>query len=376
MAEKESIALALLTEASKENLAVSFSGGKDSLVALDMAYRVGIRKVVFSDTTIEFDETKQFIETIEELYGISIDFVHAPVDFFEMVNYVGVPSRLLRWCCDVFKFGPLANYLTQNNLDGFITGLRKKESNKRFGYRYIDKNPLIQAKQINPILDWTDQDVWEYIRNNNLPVNPLYKHFDRIGCWCCPYRTDDEWAKIKELFPEKARKFEQILLDFARKIGVPDQEEFISKRGWTRWATPLKKISIGVYSPCQTGEKDEVDLIFSGQSQKQIERITKILPIMTENYFAIGNRLRITIRDMDRRRLDVLIEKAINCKACGACTSLCRAGALHVDGESICVDRAKCNRCQKCIKTHILRGACIIRNYSPSRASLVREDAH
>jgi phosphoadenosine phosphosulfate reductase len=373
MLEKESLALARLAEVSQENLAVSFSGGKDSLVALDLAYRVGVRRAVFADTTIEFDETRDFIKSVEDFYGINVDIVFAPLDFFEMVNYVGVPSRRLRWCCDVFKFAPLAKYASQNDLDGFITGLRRVESNKRFSYSYTDKNPLVPVRQINPILDWTDGDIWEYIKNNNLPVNPLYEHFNRVGCWCCPFRTDDEWMKVKQLYPEKARKFEQVLSDFGRKVGVENLEQFVDKRGWIRWATPLRKVSVGIFSPCQAGRKGQVDLILKGQDQKQIERILKVLPIITENYFVVGNRIRITVEDSDMKRLNVLIEKAVNCRACGACLFLCKTGALQIDKESIYVDRSKCTKCHECIKTHVLRGGCIIRNYSPRRTAIIED---
>lgn len=105
--EKESFALAELAELSKRNVAVSFSGGKDSLVVLDLAQRVGIKKAVFVDTTVEFDETVDYIRSVEDFYGFKIVVLRAPVDFFGMVGHIGVPSRRFRWCCDVFKFGLL-----------------------------------------------------------------------------------------------------------------------------------------------------------------------------------------------------------------------------------------------------------------------------
>jgi len=372
MLEKEASALAKLSELSQKNITVSFSGGKDSLVALDLAYRVGFRNAVFVDTTIEFDETTRYVKAIEQFYGIKIDIVRAPLDFFEMVEHVGIPSRRFRWCCDVFKFGPLAKYAVEKGLEGFITGLRKEESHKRLGYHNIDRNPLVPVDQINPILNWTSCDIWEYIGSNSLPANPLYEYFDRIGCWCCPFRTDEDWKQVKELFPDKAHRFEEALMDFAEKMNIKDKGMFVNERGWTRWFGPLKKRSIGSYSPCQHGNKGAIDLIFSGKTPEQIKRITKILPILTTDFFAIGNRLRVTVKDEDRRRLNVLVEKAINCRGCGACLTLCKVGALHVDKESIYIDDSKCTRCQRCIvsSSSNLRGACVIRNYSPKRAGL------
>lgn len=373
MMNKENTALAQLAEVSEKKVAVSFSGGKDSLVALDLAFRVGIRKVVFCDTSIEFDETKEFVKHVEKFYGVVVDIVQAPVTFFELIKHVGLPSRILRWCCDVFKFGPLSNYAVRENLYGFVTGLRMEESNKRSNYEDSDKNPLVPVKQVNPILRWTDQDIWEYIKTNRLPVNPLYEHFKRIGCWCCPFRTDNDWKIIKKVFPEKANFFENILSDYADKMKVRDKEKFIQKRGWAAWSNPVSKISVGLYSPCQS-VRDKVDLIFSGQSKNQVERIARLLPIMTDDYFMVGNKLRITMKDIDRRRLNILIEKAINCRGCGACTSLCRTGGLRVDNGSLHVDFAKCSKCQNCLNAsrRALRGACVIRNYSAKVASLVK----
>jgi len=125
MDNKESSALTQLIKLQDKNIAVSFSGGKDSLVAVDLALRSGIDRVVFSNTTIEFDETIHYVEKIGSYYDTQIDIIKAPITFFEMVDYVGLPSRRFRWCCDVFKFGPLARYAKQYNLFGFITGLRK-----------------------------------------------------------------------------------------------------------------------------------------------------------------------------------------------------------------------------------------------------------
>jgi phosphoadenosine phosphosulfate reductase len=178
---------------------------------------------------------------------------------------------------------------------------------------------------------------------------------------------------IREVFPDKAIYFENLVSDYADRMNIKNKDEFIRKRGWTAWSSPVSKISVGLYSPCQT-VKDKVDLIFSGQSKDQIDRIVRMLPIITDDYFVTRSKLRITIKDLDRRKLNILVEKAINCRGCGACTSLCKAGALAVDHGSLSVNFAKCSRCQDCLNAscRALRGACIIRNYSPKVASLVK----
>lgn len=370
MRELESTALGTLIEVSSDNVAVSFSGGKDSLVALDLSVRVGIKKVVFVNTTIEFDETLEYIDLVKDFYDIELEIVSAPVDFFDMISRVGIPSRRFRWCCDVFKFGPLAKYALRHNIDGFITGLRKDESHRRFGYTTMDINPLVPVKQINPIIEWSDNDVWNYIKTYNLPFNPLYNHFSRIGCWCCPYRTARDWSKIEELFPEKVKKFKRALYSYAEKVNIKDKKQFVEKRGWTAWTIPLRKIYVGGYT-IDGSEGKEVEIVF-GNGKEQIDKVIKLLPILTDAYHISGNRLHIQINGFNIKKLNTLIEKALNCVGCGACTALCKYNALYIKDSILNIDSSKCIHCGKCLTTNILRGGCIMRNYSERRAALLR----
>jgi len=367
---KESTALAEFIHHAENNVAVSFSGGKDSLVVLDLAERTGVKKAVFCDTTIEFKETVEYVKQIQNYYNIKIDVIKPRISFFEIIQCVGIPSRKLRWCCDVFKFAPLANYARENNIKAFITGLRRTESNTRSEYTSIDYNPLVPIPQINPIVDWSTKDVWEYIHTYNLPYNPLYEYFGRIGCWCCPYKTKSEWELIKKLFPERVERLEVILYNYAEKAKIKDKEKFVKHRGWTLWSGHINKVTIGSYSPCRAGSEYE-DLIFTGESENQVKKIVKILPILTDDFFIFAKKLRVKISGFNKIKLNILVEKAINCVACGACTSVCRIGALNIDDEGLYVDKQKCIHCGDCIKTNILRGGCIMRNYSSKRKALI-----
>ena len=533
--DRESKALAVIRSVEGQRSAVSFSGGKDSLVVLDLAIRAGIRRFVFCDTTITFKQTLEYVKKIEWFYGIVIEVVRAPKNFFELLQVLGPPSRRLRWCCDVFKFAPVYKYAVREGIKAFIRGTRRAESHKRSNYYYIDDNPYVPVLQVNPILEWSEKDVWSYITEYSLPANPLYElGFKRLGCWACPFKSKTEWKLTERFFPELTEKLRKALLKYAEKAKIKDKWDFVDRRGWTKWITPqvkihsgslemidethqddsdfliklsksshvdevlrllpilsrdykllgerellvhirkrmdkklrilvekaincvscgactlmckfnaisikegtptvdttrctrcldclkchpfrgaciarnyapikldvklartcsklahpklnamekeeyiqrrwreawsssVGKISVGLFSPCQA-QRGQVDVIFNGQSEKQIERITKILPIITEDYFSVGNKLRITVKNLDRRRFNDLVSIAINCKACGACTYLCRTGALQVDKESIYVDLAKCTKCQKCIITRPLKGACVIKNYPPKIA--------
>lgn len=356
-----------------ENTVLSFSGGKDSLVVLDLALKTNIDKIVFSNTTVEFDETIEYINTVEEFYGIKIDTLEPPKEFFELVNELGFPSRRLRWCCKVIKFGPLGEYAIKNNVSAYITGMRRDESTKRKSYDYLSSNPLIPVKQINPILDWTNKEIWEYIKENELPVNPLYKSgFNRVGCWVCPYKTKSGWEQTKEHSPELVDylegKLTKVISDY-RAMGIKDTNDFVKNFGWTSYAYPQTS-KIGGYI-----KKFHDRLILYLKDKEDIERIKQILPIVSDKYERINDTLVIT--DNDQKALRILAEKALNCIGCGACISTCDNGALEIIDGKISVKKEICVKCKKCLKTNGLRGACIGRNYALRRKEIqiVKSDA-
>jgi phosphoadenosine phosphosulfate reductase len=376
MNNKVSEALVELSKYKDGNYYVSFSGGKDSLVTLDLALRVGINNVVFCDTTLEFDETLEFVDKIESYYGIHIERIKPPVNFFILAEKLGFPSRKCRWCSIVCKFGPQSKFAIQNKIEGYITGLRSEESNKRRSYKPIDFNPMVPVKQINPIINWSEADVWNYIHDEGLPVNPLYQHFDRVGCWFCPYMTKDEWRILSEHFPEKYDTLINQLDSFADRNGILDKNKFIDERKWTSWANPIKKIIAGSYNIAYNGKTVEcIEISFNADNENQIEKVIKVIGILTNDYTLnnTGRYKKLVINSFDGniQKLNVLVEKAINCKCCGTCLSLCTKGALKMDAESIYIDPDKCDGCQNCLRSSKLKCGCIIRNVSPKRASMI-----
>jgi len=382
MLNKEPQALASIIEqcnriqGGKENVAVSFSGGKDSLVALDLAIRAGVTKAVFCDTTVEFDETIEYVEKVKAFYGINLMLIRGRVNFFESIERVGLPSRKARWCCDVHKFGPIAKYARDYRIKAFITGLRKDESKRRASYMVRDRNPMIPVSQINPLLDWTVEEVWEYIRTYNLPYNPLYdKGLKRIGCWCCPYKTDAEWKQMQELFPEKVRHFEEILEKKAEKLKIRGKKSFIKERKWASWVSPIRRKIVGELRPCEGNNGspfDVISVVFRGDKGKNAKKVARLLPVLTDLFWVTDDsRVQVMVNGIEKKKLKILVEKAVNCFSCGACTSLCPIGALRVDDLSIYVEESICTRCGRCVNGGLLRGACIVRNYSHKPAAFI-----
>jgi phosphoadenosine phosphosulfate reductase len=370
LSDKESKALAFLTQEIDENAVVSFSGGKDSLVALDLALRVGVKNVIFCDTSIEFEETVTYVKMVADLYGFNLQIVKAPCDFFELIERITAPSRIQRWCCDVLKFGPLASWAYKNGVSSFITGLRSDESKSREAYLDIDSNPLIRVRQINPVIEWSEQDIWEYIQLYNLPANPLYEKFRRVGCWCCPFKSPSDWKIIEEEYPQKIQELHTALDALANRLGIKQKDEFVYNHGWTHWIHSTRKVTTGVNLLCQGGNSS--DVIISQSDKNQIKRISKILPVLLDDFREIGNRLRISVPNNRRKRLEILIERALNCIGCGACLSYCVANALFLDAGSIAVDSDLCTHCHSCLDAGTIKGSCIARHYMPKRSALIK----
>lgn len=345
------------------NPVVSFSGGKDSLVALDLAVKAGIRHAVFSDTTVEFEDTVKYVDTIRQFYGIDLAIVRPTRGFFELIEFFGFPSRRSRWCCEALKFGPLGRYALDNNVTSFITGLRSEESRKRRGYSLVGNNPILPVRQINPLLYWTNEDVWRYSRELSLPINPLYAQgMKRVGCWPCPFKSKHDWELTKKRFPDLINslniKIKQICERFS--VGIKDIDDFVQTMAWTAHLfTQTSKIA---------GEMklDSNRLIVSFGSQTDMEKTLKLIPITPDDHRIQGNNI-ILSSVADRKKVKVIVEKAINCVGCGACLPLCENNALSVEKGSLTVNANKCNKCGKCLRSSKLRGACLRRNYAPVR---------
>jgi phosphoadenosine phosphosulfate reductase len=364
--ELESNALSLLKSNIDNNeiMAVSFSGGKDSLVVLHLASRVGIDRAVFADTSVEFPDNLEYVDSLNLLYNI--DIVKAPVDFFDMVELIGLPSRRFRWCCEVFKFAPMVQYAKDHNISKFITGLRMGESRFRQKYRIDDKNPIVQQSQLNPILYWQTKDVLNYIEKWELPTNPLYQQYDRLGCWVCPYRTKNDWSVTKKYYPDLYHILENHITTHAKRNNIPRPKEFIEDYGWTRFIQRRKRKSVGHYCIVSSGN-GETSIEITSVSNNDAQIISRLLPIVTSSFQIQDTTISLTIsKNVQLPRLKILLEKAVNCTGCGTCIMVCDANALELNNNKVDLIDNRCTHCQRCISStaDTLRSGCVIRNYT------------
>jgi phosphoadenosine phosphosulfate reductase len=186
---QEILGLAL---ANFKNIAISFSGAED-VVLIDMAKKIINDFRVFSlDTGRLHPETYQFLDEVRNAYNINIEVFFANRDATEkLVKEKGLYSFYKdghKECCDARKVDPLKRAL--NTVDAWITGQRKDQSpGTRATVPVIQKDPTFGTGNLikfNPIANWTSKQVWDYIRENNVPYNKLHeKGFVSIGCEPC-----------------------------------------------------------------------------------------------------------------------------------------------------------------------------------------------
>lgn len=185
--------LALAFERS-EHVAISFSGAED-VVLVDMATRLRKGVAVFSlDTARLHPETYRFLDKVRERYAIALEVLFPdPVAVEALVRQKGLFSFYAdghQECCGVRKVAPLRRRLA--TLDGWITGQRRDQSpDTRADVPPVQidaafSTPERSLLKWNPLAAWRSADVWQYIRDNDVPYNPLHeKGFISIGCEPC-----------------------------------------------------------------------------------------------------------------------------------------------------------------------------------------------
>jgi phosphoadenosine phosphosulfate reductase len=189
---------------------VAFSGGKDSIVVYDLVKRANVKyDVHFNQTTIDPPEVYSFIR---ENYP-EIVWEKPKHSMFAAIKSRQVPpTRMRRYCCAELK-----------ELHGIgrvlITGVRRLESNSRKD-RPIYGESKLNSKTIycNPIVDWTTENVWDYIRTHKLEYPVLYDQgYDRIGCIMCPLQNRYGMLKDAMRYPKYYKAylsaFKQVLVN-------------------------------------------------------------------------------------------------------------------------------------------------------------------
>lgn len=390
---------------------VSFSGGKDSTVVSNLVTKALSSEEIlhiFGDTTLEFPETYAYLERFKKKHPdtLVLSSKNKDKNFEELCEQLGPPSRVMRWCCTVFKTGAIQRKITtlfkrQKRVLTFY-GIRRNESTSRSKYdRESDSPKIAIQKTVSPIIDWLDFDIWLYLLTTGIDFNNAYRlGYSRVGCWCCP--NNSTWSEFmsKVYMPEQYERFRNLLIRFAKNVGKADPETYVDDGKWKARqggnGLEYANSSTVTFEPCALQE-DTINFELKRPISEELYELFKPFGYLN---FNIGNErlgeVYITSKDgklllklqgkigsttlkvsiLDRKaghctskrqvedKVKCQITKYQMCIGCLACESICMYGAIdivtdHAGLVSYSIDNSKCVRCTHCI-THY-DGGCYLK---------------
>lgn len=395
----------------EENIVISFSGGKDSTATADVVIKALSDPSlvhIFGDTTLEFPYTTAYAKRYrkEHPQAIFIEARNAEQVFMDVCEDIGPPARMMRWCCSMFKTGPITrviNNLYRNQQILTFYGIRKSESVSRSKYNRVEddaESVKIQKQTVaSPIFFWKDMDVWLYLLAEKVDFNEAYRlGYDRVGCWCCPNNNQRAQFLSRIYMPEKSKAWRDFLIAFAKKIGKPDPEVYVDEGSWKarqggnglpsagdvkirfanctseehakiyRLVRPFDDELVGMFVPFgrvapELGQKLLHEVIVL--DPRTNVPILSIQPFTHDDYdYAVKIRtMNVADHNDLQRMVGYQIRKFNACRKCLKCESLCRTGAISIAGGQYYIDPDKCVHCKMCMTAKYLDGGCTMDKY-------------
>lgn len=225
---------------------VSYSGGKDSEVNLDLVARALPHNsfvVVFGDTMMEFPDTYDAVSHTQqwcESNDIKFYIAKGNTSPLKTWNQFGPPTSTIRWCCSVHKTTPqlllIRDIIGKDNFTEMaFVGVRADESVKRSSYDEISYGTKHRGQySCNPILEWNSAEVYLYIYRNNLYLNKAYtKGLSRAGCLVCPMASKfSEHMRFRN-YDFEVSKFTNIIKNLNASDKTPERlRSYIENSGW------------------------------------------------------------------------------------------------------------------------------------------------
>ncbi len=394
-----------------ENVVVSFSGGKDSTVTADLTARALSNPSlvhIFGDTTLEFPLTIEYAQRFRKNNSKAIFKVakNKEQDFYSVCEDIGPPARMLRWCCSMFKTGPITRVLNSLYRDANILtfyGIRKCESVSRSKYNRVEDNSeaikIQKQKVASPIFLWKDIDIWLYLLEQNVDFNDAYRlGYDRVGCWCCPNNNERAQFLSRIYMPEQSTRWRTFLIDFAKSLGKPDPEVYIDSGKWKarqggnglkaaedvkiRFTNCTVEDNAKVYKLSMPIDDSFIDMFIPfGRIAKELGRkminetiildIKTNIPIISiQPYSQEGYDFAVKIKTMNvekhedlQRMIGYQVRKHNACRKCLKCESVCRFGAISITNDEYRINPDKCRHCKMCVTAKYLDGGCMMDKY-------------
>ena len=194
-----------------DTIEIAYSGGKDSDVILQLAKEAGINyRAIYKNTTIDPPGTLQHVR------DMGVEVLQPKQSFFQLVEQKGMPSRVRRFCCEQLK--------EYKVLDVSVMGVRRAESAKR-AERYKEPTQCRyygskknHVEQVYPILEWSNDDVRDFIQDRGITLAPVYYDTDgtlhierRLGCIGCPLKSRKQRLADLQQYPSIVRAYARAL---------------------------------------------------------------------------------------------------------------------------------------------------------------------
>lgn len=386
--EAERLGKSKILDSNIEAFLVSFSGGKDSQVLLDLVSRVIPSTefvTIYSNTGYELPSSIELYDEVQAYYkpkypGMRFEWAKNHKKVLHYWDEMGSPSNIHRWCCGVMKTAPL--YLKLKQIIGkgrqphvlsFI-GTRADESLRRSTYSKIAKDAKhTNVVNVSPILEWSTTEVWLYILFYNLPFNKAYrKGLGRVGCVSCPFGSDWNDYLCNHIFPETTKPFIKKIESIASRNGVKDITDYIRLGNWKIRAGGSGYETKSDVSVISTTPDFKALLSFPKEDIFQwIKTLGKLTVSIDRNIVDVVVKYRDTIYtiklNIDNSANSILVEvpnvgndvffsshlrrvlnKTTYCVNCELCEVECPTGALEVT-PVVKIDENKCIHCKKCL---------------------------
>lgn len=379
---------------------VAFSGGKDSVVALDLVQRAlphNCFKVLFGDTGMEFPDTYETVEKIKQICAEEkIEFLQAksklkPENTWQIF---GPPAVTIRWCCSVHKTTPqimqLREVLQKPDFTGMaFTGVRGDESLSRSEYDAISYGGKHSGQySCHPILEWNTAELFLYIYENGLTFNNAYKKGNtRAGCLVCPMsQGKHDYMKYKN-YPDDTDLFiNKIITTSGKNFSKENYDRFV-EQGYWRTRKSGRELSFGHDKHVFEIVKGQNVITVQKKNEywkewaKTIGQVTSLgdgeFSIVYEGKsYAIrtistqeGGE-QFTFPNIENSKSDIkflslfksVIIKSVYCVNCGYCAAECKSG---------CIDMANgvhiSNQCKHCFSCHDIYSHCLRYNSIKNR---------
>lgn len=363
---------------------VAFSGGKDSLVLLDLTQRAlphSEFKVIFSDTSMEISATYKALDRAEQRWS-DVKFYRAKshLDAKDSWELFGPPSRTQRWCCSVHKTAPsllkLREISGRDKLKALVLdGVRAEESPRRATYSVISDGQK-HATQINcsPLLNWGAAEIYLYLFERDLFLNDAYKYgATRVGCVLCPLSSQWWDYIVNSKFTDETKCFINII---KKNVGgrfecEKELDKYLDTGGW-KGRMGGRNLKNGGNRIIEQTSKDYLILNVNEQrsSWKKWMKTLGAVTELTENKYFIEYKKGSYIFDIEEKngKLKVKIQNQIHnkesirflylfknvfyktayCVKCRNCEVECSQGVLHIKDDGIRIDKG-CIHCESCL---------------------------